>query len=160
VLVAAVGGDDATGVMDFVSMPESDLVRVLETLEVDGFPVAHVRDKRRVADFLDQGGEGTFPILGDETIAEARQRYIEVTAGSPPAAARTTEAQLSGVSAEIGKAAPCVDFAVFGPHGRRPAKAWKFESQVWVDVELETRMIVGPSNFEAWRSCWLVFRLR
>ena len=190
-LVAAVGGDETTAVTDFVSMPEGDLVQVLETLVVEGVPVTGVGrgravrairavfdvaklpmpslgaalpvappsrpaatpaepstpavgDKRRVADFLDQGGEGSFSILSKEAITEARQRYVQVTGGPPSLAARPTEEQLSGIYAKIGKSAPYVDFAVFGPHGRRAAKARKFAAQAFVDGELVTRMLTGP----------------
>ena len=34
----------------------------------------------------------------------------------------------------------------------------RFDSQVFVDSELKTRQITGPSNYEAWLCCWRVFR--
>ena len=51
-----------------------------------------------------------------------------------------------------------MDFAIFKPHGNRQFKLNRLEAQVFINGELKTRALTGPSNFEAWMSCWEVFR--
>ena len=51
-----------------------------------------------------------------------------------------------------------MDFALFGPYGRRAAVLQRFEAQVFVDGALHTKRMKGPSNFDSWLACWQVFR--
>ena len=115
--------------------------------------------KRKFADVLEQGMPGEFYLLPDGDIRWARAAYINITGSEPPEHARPTKEQLSAVASLLrSESAPYCDFAVFGPYGRRQAKARRFEAQTFVDGRLQTRMISGPSNFEAWRAIWLTFR--
>ena len=74
-------------------------------------------------------------------------------------APRPTAQQLAALKSRVESGdAPYTDFAVFGPCGCRLAKIRKFEALVFEDVELKTRILRAPSNFESWSACWSVFR--
>ncbi|CAK0871843.1 unnamed protein product [Prorocentrum cordatum] len=162
-LLAGVGGDADTSVSDFVSIQESDLAEMIN--QIGGLPASLItrgRAARAVRAVFGAAGIPP-PDLGapppQVAVVEARDRHAQVTGGPPPANARPSAEQLSGLAARLrGKATPCVDFGAFGPYGRRQTKARKFEAQTFVDGRLETRVLTGPSNFEAWRSAWQVFR--
>ena len=51
-----------------------------------------------------------------------------------------------------------MDFAVFAPHGKRFAKIRKFDAQVFVNNQLQQRVMRGPSNYASWVDSWNVFR--
>ena len=116
--------------------------------------------KRKFSDVADQAGEGSFTLLPKEEVKAARQRYKNIMGGQPQDdPARPTAEQLSVVAAllRIGVSL-FLDFAIFGPYGKRLAKQRKFQDQVFINGRLETRMLSGPANFESWLACWSVFK--
>ena len=77
----------------------------------------------------------------------------------PPDAERPSADQLGALKHKLASGdAPYVDLTIWCPFGKRGAKIRKFDAQVWVDNELRTKAIGGPSNFEAWLACWRIFR--
>ena len=116
-------------------------------------------EKRKKSDVLDQLDDGTYDDLDPEARKQMRTRHRDVTGGNPLPAARPTAPQLAALKSRVESGeAPYTDFAVFGPYGNRLSKIRKFEAQVFVDGELKTRILRGPSNFESWSACWAVFR--
>ena len=57
-------------------------------------------------------------------------------------------------SAAQSDSAPYTDFGVWGPFGRRQSKLLKYQAQIFVGGELQTKLMTGPPNFESWRKCW------
>jgi len=115
--------------------------------------------KRKFSEVLDQADERQFPDLPPEQLAELRAEHVAVTGGPPMEDARPSSDQLAALAARLkAKQAPYVDFAVFGPFGRRTAKLMRFTAQVWVNGSLQTRQLRGPDSFEQWRSAWKVYR--
>ena len=115
--------------------------------------------KRKIADVLDQVDDSAYPLLPPETVAQMRQSHRLVTGGDPPDSERPSADHLSALQHRISSgSAPFADFAVFGPYGRRQAKLLKFTAQVFVNGELVTKQLRGPSNYDGWRASWRVFR--
>ena len=115
--------------------------------------------KRKIAEVLDQVDDTQFPVLSLAKITELRIVYRMVTGGDPPDHARPTAEHLSALAHRLSTgAAPYVDFAVFGPYGKRQAKLMKFTAQVFIGNELVTRQLRGPANHTEWKAGWAVFR--
>ena len=51
-----------------------------------------------------------------------------------------------------------MDFATFGPYGKRLGKLRRFEATILVDHQWVTRMLSGPATFEAWMASWELFK--
>ena len=88
------------------------------------------------------------------------ERYVNSEGDEPLDSFEVTNAQLTALQAVISQGmAPYTDFGVWGPHGNRLARKQKFTnmhldtSGKWHSSELS-----GPSNLEAWRASWAVFR--
>ena len=122
-------------------------------------PPPVVSSTRKCSDVIDQGDEGHFPLLPFEEIRKMREKFEEVTGGEPEDSVRPTSDQLSALVARLKSGrAPYVDMALFGPYGERTSRLRRFSAQVWVDNELQTKMLMGPKNLEAWKQSWAVFR--
>jgi len=105
--------------------------------------------KRKLSQVLDQTDESTFEKLSSSERAEMRDIHRKVTGDAPPEPERPSSDQLAALKAKLATGeAPYVDFAIWSPFGKRGAKIRKFDAQVFVDNELKTRAIPGPSNFE------------
>jgi len=116
-------------------------------------------NNRKFAEVLDQADDTTYEELSAEKVATLRAAHVTITGGAPSDDNRPTSEQLSALGARIAAGrAPFVDFAVWGPFGRRAAKLLKYSAQVFVEGQLQTRMMKGPASFESWRSSWKVFR--
>ena len=115
--------------------------------------------KRKMSDVLDQvDSETTYELLDPATLGALRTSYIDSCGGPPPESAQPTSEQMSALKTRLSMGtAPYVDFAVFGPFGKRFAKHRKFDAQVFVDNALTTRLLQGPSDFAAWTGSWKVF---
>jgi len=122
-------------------------------------PAAELANKRRFAEVLDQADDHVYDELPPEKVTELRAEHVRITGGPPPEDSRPTSEQLSALVARLkAKRAPFVDFAVWGPFGRRQAKMLKYTAQVFIEGTLQTRQLRGPSGFDSWRSSWRVFR--
>jgi len=127
-----------------------------------GAPKAPAPDpvvKRKYAEVIDQADERTFSDLSSAELAECRANHVTVTGAAPPDDSRPSSDQLSALAAKLqGKQAPYVDFAIFGPFGRRQSKLLRYTAQVFVNGQLQTRQLKGPEGFEQWRAAWRVYR--
>jgi len=118
-----------------------------------------VVEKRKISEVLDQIDDTSYIPLEPAAVAKMRDFHRAVTGGDPPDHERPSAEQLSALAHRLksGKA-PYVDFAVFGPYGRRQAKLLQFTAQVFVHGELVTRQLKGPGTYQGWRASWAVFR--
>jgi len=115
--------------------------------------------KKRMNEVLDQVDDAQFVVLPATEVAKLRAKHRLVTGGDPPDDERPTTEHLSALKQRIDDGeAPYVDFAIFGPYGRRNAKLLRFTAQVFVNGELASKQLRGPSNFAGWKSSWAVFR--
>ena len=116
-------------------------------------------EKRKISEVLDQIDDTAYVPLAPAVVAQMREFHRAVTGGDPPEHERPSAEQLSALAHRINSGkAPYVDFAVFGPYGRRQAKLLKFTAQVFVHGELVTRQLRGPGAHQGWRASWGVFR--
>jgi hypothetical protein len=115
--------------------------------------------KRKMSDVLDQvDSETTYELLDPTSLGALRLAYIDVCGGPPPDSSLPSSEQMSALKTRLSSGtAPYVDFAVFGPFGKRFAKHRKFDAQVFVDNTLTNRLLHGPSDFAAWTGSWKVF---
>ena len=108
---------------------------------------------------IDQADNGHFEPLGHEARAKFRQNHRALTGGDPADGRAPSAEQVAAMVTKLARGdAPYVDFGVFTPHGKRHMKMLKFEAQVFVDNQLQSKMIKGPSTFESWEESWAVFR--
>ena len=115
--------------------------------------------KGKVSAVLDQADEGMFEALDPSKRAEYRSNHLLMTGGAPPEGRIPSSDQMAALASKLAKQeAPYADFAVFTPAGRRLHKLRKFEAQVFIDGELKTRSLRGPSDFQSWKASWAVFR--
>ena len=129
---------------------------VPEAAAVVDLPVV---SKGKVSAVLDQADEGMFETLDPSKRAEYRSNHLAMTGGPPPEGRIPSSDQMAALASKLAKhEAPYADFAVFTPAGRRLVKLRKFEAQVFIDGELKTRTLRGPSDFQSWKACWSVFR--
>ena len=51
-----------------------------------------------------------------------------------------------------------MEFAIFGPFGKRVARQSKYTEEVWTGQGWVTRQVAGPSHLGRWLKCWEVFK--
>jgi hypothetical protein len=116
-------------------------------------------DRGKMSLVLDQADERHFAPLTAEQRAKYRLNHETLTGGPPLDGRAPSTEQLAAMVTKLSWGeAPYVDFGVFTPHGRRMMKMHKFEAQVFVDSQLVSRLMKGPSTFDSWMESWLVFR--
>ena len=115
--------------------------------------------KRKISQVLDQTDESVFDKLTAEERAVMRERHRLAVGDAPPEAERPSSDQLGALKHKLSTGdAPYVDLSIWCPFGKPGSKIRKFDAQVWVDNELRTKAIHGPSGYDAWLACWKVFR--
>jgi hypothetical protein len=119
---------------------------------------AGAQAKRKLSEVLDVVDDTLMVPLSTVERKAAREHHRVVTGGNPPEHAAPTTDQLAALKTKLSYGSPYVDFTIFGPFGRRRLQMRKFTAQTFVDGALVTKTLAGPSNFEAWLSCWEVFR--
>ncbi|CAK0796880.1 unnamed protein product [Prorocentrum cordatum] len=107
---------------------------------------------------IEQGRRTTFQELSSEKVRTLCEAYDDKW-GISRDYEDCSALQLSALAAKLGlDESPWVDFAVWGPFGKRIQKLLYFNSDVFVNGEYIKRKILGPSNFEGFRKSWQVFR--
>eukprot|EP00971_Amphidinium_carterae_P024852 490456-Amphidinium_carterae.1 len=73
--------------------------------------------------------------------------YAANQGGRPSPRDEPSAEQLSGLKhLLIHDQSPFVDFAIWGPDGKRQGRLLRFQAQIFVGGELVTKMIKGPPN--------------
>ena len=114
-------------------------------------------------DFVDQTHAGVFYPLSDDEVEDAWAVHFRMTGLKPRADSEPSPEQLGALRALLQSGgAPCVDFALWGPHDRRHAKDRRAMALVWVEAApgqpaLQPRMLTGPDSYEIWVKHWEVF---
>lgn len=122
-------------------------------------PVISVNNKRKFSTCLAAGDETEFMVLPKEKVRRLNADFRELWGSEAREYEDHTWEQLSAVAAKVAMdEAPYTDFSVFGPYGKRLQRLMSCRAQIFIDNELVTKTIQGPSSFEQWRRCFKVFR--
>ena len=115
-------------------------------------------DELHVKDWCDILDRGTFVPLSADEWRDFKKKYVQAT-GRPPAQEQCpVEEQVGALRCKILRGrAPHVDFALFGPYGRRAAKHRHFDALVYEAGEWKMRELRGPPNLDVWQGNWAVF---
>ena len=142
-----------------ITAPPAAAEQPAPALVVQPAPQPPAAPKRKYSEVLDQGDGQVYEDLPADKAHGLRAAHTKITGGPPPDDARPTTEQLSALHARMDAGrAPFADFAIWGPFGRRATKLLKYTAQVFVEGALQTRMLKGPSSYEAWRGSLKVFR--
>ena len=122
----------------------------------------HPPSKRiKLSSLVDSSAEAELVNLEGSEIRTMFAQYKSARGEYPHKDVEPSEEQLSAVAQLLRTgSAPYVDFALFGPHGKRALKrlslvsfSYQVETGSWKRVE-----IPGPPDFATWWKCWLVFK--
>ncbi len=116
--------------------------------------------KIKLSSLVDPAAEAELIPLSASALRDLFARYQQDRGGPPGEEVEPTLEQISAIKQLVdSNTPPYVDFALFGPHGRRFLKKltyvetiFQVSSGTWVRRELP-----GPSNYEAWERSWGVF---
>ena len=114
----------------------------------------------KLSSIVDPSAEADVVLLSGDVVRDMFDRYKAAHGSLPREDAEPTSEQLSALQQLAqAKASPYVDFALFGPHGRRLLRKLTFTDHVflpetgsWRRVELP-----GPPDLDAWLRSWHVF---
>ena len=115
----------------------------------------------KLSSLVDPSAEAERINLDSSVVRSMFSSYKDKRGAFPHKDHAATEEQLSAVAQLLSAGqAPYVDFALFGPHGKRALKrlttvafTYQVESGTWKRVEAP-----GPPDFATWWPCWLVFK--
>ena len=117
--------------------------------------------KVRLSSLVDVTADADLVSLSPEAVRKAFATYQEKRGAPPHKDIEPTEDQLSAVAQQIRSGVvPYVDFALFGPHGRRMQKklshtahTYHAPSGTWKRQELP-----GPADFDSWWRSWQTYK--
>ena len=115
--------------------------------------------KKKLSGILRQKDDTEYTELSEDVLIAMRMVYKDRCGRHPPEKERPSDDQLTALAACLtsGKT-PVVDFSVWGSYSERTVKERSFTAQVWINNQLVTRQLTGPSDFAAWTKCWRVYR--
>ena len=117
--------------------------------------------KLKFSQVLDQQDDTEFYAEPEAEKARWMTHYIHSTGGYPPEEEEPTLEQLSALNRKVKTLglAPFVDFSVWGPYGRKQAKAVKYRSFfLQADGTYLAREIPGPATLSQWMGSFRVMR--
>ena len=123
--------------------------------------VVHPTKRVKLSSLLDFTAEAELVTLEGSEIRRMFSEYKRASGDYPHKDMEPSEEQLSAVAQLLKTGqAPYVDFALFGPYGKRAPKkltlvlfSYQVETGIWKRVELP-----GPPDFNAWWKAWLVLK--
>ena len=119
------------------------------------------RKKIKVSDFVDQLDGTEVEMATQNELEEAYRQYRTVTGAEPQPEADPTHEQISVLFHKVIhlNEAPYADFSVLTPYGRRVQRQMKAKGFfLQQDGSWRSAEVPGPPTFEAWASCWRVYR--
>ena len=117
--------------------------------------------KIKTSSVLDQMDESEVQNMSRAELNQAYLNHIEITGAEPPHDCDPTVEQIVAMKDRVilrGEA-PYADFSILTPFGKTMQRQLKTRS--WIlqqDGTFRALDIPGPPSFEAWKSCWRVFR--
>jgi len=100
--------------------------------------------------------------LQQATIDNLFREYADQFGGLPTGEMEPSDDQVSAVKMILDSGAPpYVDFALFGPHGRRAVRRLMYTVQTWNQETNKyiREKLMGPCSFELWWKCWTVLKV-
>jgi len=100
--------------------------------------------------------------LNPSIITQMFRDFATTFGGLPSSETEPSDDQVSAVKMLLDSGSPpYVDFALFGPHGRRAVKRLMFTVQTWnQDTNKYVReKLLGPGSFDLWWKCWAVLKI-
>ena len=125
-------------------------------------PAPTTNNARRVkmSHVINQADEEEVDMLTSQEVTDAYDRYMAKTGGFPPEDEELSAEQITTLQSlyKSGRA-PYTDFAVWGPYQHRIQKKMKLKGMKFNGSgELVPIEMYGPTDFESWRECYMVFR--
>ena len=119
--------------------------------------------KRRIklSAVINQDDDYDVDILDESTVANAYAKYTKRIGAFPRPEEELSQEQLTGLHSlfKSGRA-PYVDMAVWGPYHHRLQRKRRLKGvRLNQYGEIQTLELTGPSDFEAWRECYAVFKV-
>ena len=114
----------------------------------------------RMATVVDQALDDEIKGMIDTDVEAAYERYRLKMGDVPRPEEDVTREQLAGLQALFkGSSPPYVDFAIFGPFGRRIQKKLKMSGMViGASGALQQQALLGPPTVDDWKASFMVFR--
>eukprot|EP00971_Amphidinium_carterae_P332818 6467167-Amphidinium_carterae.1 len=95
-----------------------------------GSAPAQISRKRKVSHILDQASDVEIVVMSEDAIRKLFEQYSRTMGGKPQAREEPSADQLSALAHVLGRdEVPFVDFAIWGPDGRRSGRLMKFQAQ-------------------------------
>ena len=115
--------------------------------------------RMRLSQVLDQGDDTQFDLIDDAKRQLYRANHKTTTGDDPLRNERPSPEQLGALAFQLARGgSPYADFGIWTAHANRFHMFHKFDAQVFIDNKLQKNALKGPSDIEAWKSCWAVFR--
>ena len=112
--------------------------------------------KVKLSTIVSQSNEDEVELISDEKVNGCFKHYKDITGGFPPPHKECTIEQLTGLASLVNaRAAPYVDFNIWGPHQYRIMKKLKLQGMVLMPGgDMKMVEIAGPSAFPLWQTCY------
>ena len=118
--------------------------------------------KLKMSSYIDQADDGEFIPASRQQVETWFQNYYTFAAGPPLEPEEPTSEQLQALNTRSNtrNQSPYADLSIWGPFNRKIVRAMKFVA--WLpqpDGSWLRKEIPGPGNYQAWVTCWRVFRV-
>ena len=118
--------------------------------------------KLKMSSYIDQADDGEFTPASRQQVETWFQNYHTSAAGPPLEQEEPTAEQLQAFNTRVNvrNQSPYADLSIWGPFNRKIVRAMKFVA--WPpqpDGSYIRKEIPGPSNYQAWLTCWRVSRV-
>ena len=117
--------------------------------------------KIKVSQIADQLDDTESEVISKIDVDEAYRTYRDIMGADPPTEAEPSIEQLTVMINKVVTrgSAPYADFSVLTPYARRTQKHMKAKGfMLQEDGSWKQSEVPGPPSFEAWSSCWDVYR--
>lgn len=115
----------------------------------------------KASSVLDQMDDTEIVAMTRLELNEAYRNHIDETGAEPPHDCDPTMEQIAGMRDRVitRQEAPYADFSILTPFGKTMQRQLKTRSwMIQQDGTFRALEVPGPPSFEAWKSCWKVFR--
>jgi hypothetical protein len=124
-------------------------------------PLQDLKPTFKLSDLVNPKWDHNVVLLRISTVSAMCERYNKTFGRDPPEDSSPTSDQIAAVKMLYDlRAAPGVDFSLFGPHGNHAISKPTYAAQRW-DGETQSykvRFLAGPSDFDTWFRLWNLFK--
>ena len=143
-----------------ITPPTSSALALLPSAPSVSTPMGPSVRKLKLSALLDQGDDTEIQAAPPGQIESWFQNYTTALGAPPQEEEEPTAEQLQALHHRVfvAQGTPYADFAVWGPFGRKAARASKLRA--WLplpDGRYLVRELPGPDGWAQWLTCWRVF---